>query len=213
MFADKQLHEGAVFRSPHNMSKIYPPIVTQEIPASVLAATLEYLGNLARNPRYPMPAGGYNLVPSRKNAASIESYILRAAHPTPPAGSGWEYGNDTRTPVQFGHHLVLCPLNSEGQPINWLNDEGTPLRCWADGALSDAGEVANRLVDYLDGQEAAAETGITWARSIASSDGHSARRESVHVHIILTPRLEILSALGLGLRPFVDPRIIRATES
>jgi len=211
MFADKQLHVGAVFRSPH-MTKIYPPIVTQGIPESVLASTLEYLGNLARNPRYPMPAGGYHLVPSRKNAASIHPDVLRAVFPTPPAGSWWGYGPDTEFPIPFGHHLVLCPLNSESQPINWHNDEGAPLRCWADGALSDAGEVANRLVDYLDGQEAAAGTGITWARSIASSDGHSARRESVHVHIILTPRLEILSALGLGLRPFVDPRIVEATK-
>jgi hypothetical protein len=212
MFADKQLHVGAVFRSPH-MSTIYPPIVTQQIPESVLTATLGYLGDLARNPRYPAPAGGYNLVHSRKNAASIKSHILRAIHPTPPAGSGWEYGAvDTISSIPFGHHLVLCPLNSESQPINWLNDQGVPLRCWADGALSDAGEVANRLVDYLDEQEAAAGTGITWARSIASSDGHSARRESIHVHIVLTPRSEILSALGLGLRPFVDPRIIQARD-
>jgi hypothetical protein len=210
MFADKQLHIGAVFRSPH-MSTIYPPIVTQQIPESILAATLEYLGNLARNPRYPMPGGGYHLVPSRKNAASVRTDVLRSVFPTPPTGSGWEYV-DANDLIAFGHHLVLCPLNSDGQPINWLNEAGVPLRCWADGALSDAGEVANRLIDYLDEQEAAAGTGITWAKSIASSDGHSARRESVHIHIVLTPRLEILSALGLGLHPFVAPRIVEATR-
>lgn len=193
------------------MSKIYPPIVTQGIPESVLAATLKYLGTLARNPRYPMPDGGYHLVHSRKNAASVRTDVLRSVFPTPPTGSGWEYV-DANDLIPFGHHLVLCPLNSESQPINWLNEAGVPLRCWADGALSDAGEVANRLIDYLDEQEAAAGTGITWAKSIASSDGHSARRESVHIHIVLTPRLEILSALGLSLHPFVAPRIVEATK-
>lgn len=212
MFADKQLHEGAVFRSPH-MTKIYPPIVTQGIPESVLASAVRHLEGIPRNPRYPLPPGGYNLGHSRKNAASVHPDILRAVFPTPPAGSRWEYGPDTETPIPFGHHLVLCPLNLESQPINWLNDEGVPPHCWADGAIGDACDIANMLILYLNEQESSSGTGITWARSIARSDGHSARRKSVvHIHIILTPRLEILTALGLGLRPFVDPRIVEAVK-
>lgn len=211
MFADKQLHEGAVFRSPY-MSKIYPPIVTQKIPVPVLASTVRHLEGIPRNPRYPLPPGGYNLGHSRKNAASVRPHVLGAVFPTPPVGSGWEYDLKSDDPIPFGHHLVLCPLNSESQPINWLNDEGVPPHCWADGALGDACDIANMLILYLNEQESFSGTGITWARSIASSDGCSARRESIHVHIVLTPRLEILTALGLGLRPFVDPRIVEALK-
>jgi hypothetical protein len=189
------------------MTKIYPPIVTQEIPESVLTSALEYLGNLARSPRYPMPGGGYSLFRSRANAASIDSDVLRELFPTPPAGSGWEYGSVKEEPIAFGHHLILCPLDADGSNTPWLDQNNVPNRFSAGAALADAGEVAHWLVDYLNEQESISGTSMVWAKSIRCGDGHSARREWIHVHIVLTPCRAILNSVGLDVESAVDPII------